>query len=511
LKKNNFTFNPNYQRNLRLGIIKRQAYSGTILSYIGVVIGFITTALIFPEFLSTSEIGLLGIFMSYAYIFGQLATFGIGRVTIVFFPYFRDRDKNHHGFFPLMVTVAITGLAISLLIVLLLKKLLISNANDESVLFAEYFNYLFPLVLFTLVFLVMDTFNTTLFNAVRGIFLKEFLQRAAILASVVLYILSVANFDDFVLLYVLSLGIPGLILLYFVLRNKEFRFKPSWSPLIREKSGPMLNIGINGIFIGFSGMIMLYVDRIMVERFMGLGSTGIYTTVSYFATLIAIPSRALLKISDPVIAKSWKDNDMKTLQDNYYRSSLNQFLIGSLLLAGLWGNIGNILRILPEDYADGKYVVLFLGLAFLSDMVTGTATYILANSKYFKYQTYYIILLVILTVMSNYFLIPVWGLTGAAIATLSSKIISNFIRYQILYHKCGLQPYNTKFLVIILVAVIAYLAQYFIAEHNNLYMDILFRSAIISVVFIALALGLGISPEVNERFRWLVSKVLKRD
>ena len=438
-----------------MGIIKRQAYSGTILSYTGVVIGFITTALIFPKFLTTSEIGLLGIFMSYAYIFGQLATMGLGRVTIVFFPYFRDREKNHHGFFPLMVLVAIAGLVISLVIVLLLKKLLISNANDESPLFGQYFNYLFPLVIFTLVFLVMDTFNTTLFNAIRGIFLKEFLQRAAILVAVVLYILALVNFDQFIMLYVISLGLPGLILLYYVIRNKEFRFKPGWSPLMKEKSSLMINIGLNGIFIGFSGMIMLYVDRIMVERLMGLGATGIYTTVSYFATLIAIPSRALLKISDPVIAKSWKENDMKTLQDNYYRSSLNQFLIGSLILAGLWGNIGNILRILPPTFADGKYVVLFLGLAFLADMLTGTATFILANSKYFKYQTYYIILLVILTIGTNYLLIPVWGLIGVAVATLASKIIANFIRYQILYRKLGLQPYNYRFIIIIGIAGIA--------------------------------------------------------
>jgi O-antigen/teichoic acid export membrane protein len=493
-----------------LGIIKRQAYSGTVLSYLGVIIGYITTAVLFPEYLTTAEIGLLGVFLSYAYIFAQLASLGLGRITIVFFPYFRDRENNHHGFFPMVIFIAVIGLVISLSVVFLLKHLLISNSNDESTLFGQYFNYLFPLIIFTLVFMVMDTFNTTLFNAIRGIFLREFIQRLAILVSVVFYILTWVNFDQFIMLFVLSLGIPGIVLMYYVLRNKEFRFKPVYSPLIKEKSRLMADIGLNGIFIGFSGMIILYVDRIMVERLMGLGSTGVYTTMSYFATLIAIPSRALLKISDPVIAQSWKDNNLSNLQDNYYRSSLNQFLIGSLLMIGIWGNIGNILRMLPPAFAEGKFVVLFLSLAFLADMITGTATFILANSKYYKYQTYYIVILVVLIIITNLILIPIFGLTGAAIATFASKIISNLIRHQILYRKFGLQPYNGKFLSIVMIAGISYMAQYFIPEISNLYLDILIRSAVMSLVFIGLALGFKISPEVNERFRWLLNRVLKK-
>jgi len=492
-----------------LGIIKKQAYSGTVLTYLGVVIGFVTTALIFPEFLTTSEIGLLAIFLSYSYIFAQLATLGTGRITMVIYPFFRDRQNNHHGFFLLMILISVIGLILALVVLFFMKTWLISNSNDELHLFGQYFNYLFPLIIFTFLFLIMDTFNTTLFNAIRGIFLKEFLQRVVILVSVTLYALAWINFDRFVMLFVLAVGIPAFILVYYVMRNDEFCLKPAFSPLIREKGKLMANIGINGILIGFSGMVILNIDRIMVERIMGLGSTGIYTTLAYFATLVAIPSRALLKISDPVIAQSWKENNIHNLQDNYYRSSLNQFLIGSLLMIGIWGNIGNILRILPPAFGEGKFVVLFISLAFLTDMLTGTATFILANSKYFRYQTYYILILVGLIIVTNYLLIPIWGLTGAAVATLFSKFLSNFIRHQILFRKFGLQPYNYKFLVIILIAVIAYFSAYFIPEFKNLYLDIFTRSAIIGSVFILLALGFRISPEVNERFKRLKHFLIK--
>jgi len=487
-----------------LGIIKKQAYSGTILTYFGVAIGFVTTALIFPRILKTSEIGLLAIFISYSYIFAQMASLGTGRITIVFFPFFRDRKNSHHGFFPLMILISVIGLILALFVLFFMKAWLISNSNDKSPLFGQYFNYLFPMVIFTLVFQVMDSFNTTLYNAIRGIFLKEFLQRLIILVAITVYTIAWIDFNQFVMLSVLAVGIPAFILVYYVMRNDDFCLRPSFSPLIREKIRVMANLGINGILIGFSGMVILNIDRIMVERFMGLGSTGIYTTLAYFATLVAIPSRALLKIADPVIAQSWKDNNIKSLRDNYYRSSLNQFLIGSLIMIGIWGNIDNILRILPAEYAVGKFVVLFIGLAFLIDMLTGTAIFILANSKYFSYQTYYVLILVILIIITNYLLIPIWGLTGAAVATLFSKFIANFMRHQILFRKFGLQPYNGKFLIIILIACISYFAQYFIPDLSNLYLDIIIRSVIISLVFIFLALSFKISPEVNERYKWVI-------
>jgi O-antigen/teichoic acid export membrane protein len=356
----------------------------------------------------------------------------------------------------------------------------------------------------------MDSFNTSLFNAVRGIFLREFFQRLIILIAVVCYALTMITFSQFTMFFVLAVGIPAFILIFYLMRNDDFMLRPAFSPLIRENRRLMANIGINGVIIGFSGMVILNIDRIMVERIMGLGPTGIYTTMAYFATLVAIPSRALLKISDPIIAQSWKDNNLEALRDNYYRSSLNQFLIGCLLLAGIWGNIGNILQILPPAFSDGKWVILFIGLAFLADMMTGTATFILANSKYFRYQTYYILILVGLIILTNYLLIPVWGLTGAAVATLISKLLTNIIRHQILYRKFGLQPYNANFLKTLLIAVIAYLAQYFIPVISNLYMDIAVRSLIIGLVFMTLAFAMKISPEVNIRLNGLKDYIVRK-
>jgi O-antigen/teichoic acid export membrane protein len=430
-------------------------------------------------------------------------------VAIVFFPYFRDRSKYHHGFFFLIGIVSLVGLILSLSVFFIIRPWLTQNANETSTLLAENVNYLVPLIIFTLAFILFDSFYKNLFNAVKGIVLKEFIQRLLILLFILFFIFKWITFEQYIPLYVLAIGIPPLALFISLLKNKDFFFRPQLSEVFDQHKSRMISVGLYGIIMGFSGMVILNIDRIMVERLMGLSYTGVYLTMAYFATLVSIPSRALMKISDPVIAQSWKNQDMPGLQDNYYRSSVNQFLVGSLLLIGIWGNIDNIERIMPIEYAAGRYVVLFIGLAFLADMATGTATFILANSKYFKYQTYFVVLLVVFIIISNYFLIPIWGITGAAFATFISKFLNNLMRHQLLYHKFRLQPYNLKFLYTIAIAAASYLAGYFIPEMKNLYIDIILRSAVIGGLFIILILAFRISPDINERFVWLKDKLFR--
>jgi O-antigen/teichoic acid export membrane protein len=476
----------------------------------GVVVGFVTTALIFPEFLSKEQIGLLGVLVSYSYIFAQFATLGTGRVTIYFFPFFRDRSKNHHGFFFLVSVISMIGLLLVLASFLIMRPWLIAHGQEDSRLFTENVNYLIPLIIATLGFLVFDSFYKNLFNAVKGIILKEFVQRLLILVFVLFYVFEWITFEQYLPLYILAFAIPAIIILINLLREKEFSFRPYSFDLAREHRSKMTSIGIYGILIGFSGMVILNIDRIMVERMMGLSATGIYTTMAFFATLIVIPSRALLKISDPIISQYWRDGNLKMLNENYYKSSLNQTIAGALLLIGLWGNIGNIQRILPPGFEEGNYVVLFIGLAFLVDMASGTAVYILANSVYFKYQTYLIMILVIFIIITNLLLIPVWGLTGAALATFISKFINNLMRHQLLLWKFKLQPYDRKYIYIALVSGFSYLAGFLIPEISNLYLDILLRSAVIGGSFIILTIFFRISAEVNEKYHWLTVKLFPK-
>ena len=184
-----------------MGIIVKQTIKGTIYSYLGVGLGFITTAILLPHLLKPEEIGLLNLLVAFSAIFAQFASLGMNSVTTRLFSYFRSIENNHHGFLFILISVSLIGFILSTVGYFILKPSIIENNIEKSYLFVEYIYYLVPLVFFTLFFIVLDNYNKVLFNASYGIFLKEFYQRILILISIILFALKLISFRYFVLTY----------------------------------------------------------------------------------------------------------------------------------------------------------------------------------------------------------------------------------------------------------------------------------------------------------------------
>ena len=97
-----------------MGIIARQSLKGTIVNYIGAFIGFISTMFIVTRFLSSEEIGLTRVLFEAATFIGTFAQLGITSSAIRFFPSFKSKDGNNHGFFFYMMMVPLVGCLIFL-------------------------------------------------------------------------------------------------------------------------------------------------------------------------------------------------------------------------------------------------------------------------------------------------------------------------------------------------------------------------------------------------------------
>ena len=80
-----------------MGIIEKQATKNLIYSYLGAGLGFITI-LWSAHLLTPAQNGVTKLLVSYSMLFAQFANLGFTSVTIRLFPYFRNKDKGHHGF-----------------------------------------------------------------------------------------------------------------------------------------------------------------------------------------------------------------------------------------------------------------------------------------------------------------------------------------------------------------------------------------------------------------------------
>jgi len=483
-----------------MGEIQRQSTKGAIYIGIGVLLGFVINALIFPRILEANQIGLISILISYSSLFAQFASLGTNNVISKMFPWFRDVKNKHNGFLFLMLIVGAIGFILTCIVFWGIKPFLIAKSISKSPLLVEYIYLLLPFTLFLLLFGILDNYYKMLYNSVRGALLKEVGQRFLILLSVIILYYGMVNFKGFIYLYTISLALPVLLLIFSIKTSKHLFLQPNWKFLSPELNKTMIKVGLFGILTGGTNIISLHIDRIMIDDALGLAPTGIYTTVFFFATLVRLPSRSVIKASTVYIADSWKNNDVKLIDTIYKKTCLTQFIIGLLILIGLWVNIDNIFEILPKEFEVGKYVILYVGIAFLLDMISGVSTIIIGTSPYYKVQTLLKVILIILLIVSNLIFIPKYGITGAAIATVLSKLIMHLIKHIFLWLKYGMQPYNYLFIIILAIGSASYFAGYLIPKIDNYILDIVIRSSATLLTFGTLILAFKISDDINKMF-----------
>lgn len=494
-----------------MGIIQKQSISGTIYSYIGVLLGFVITGLLFPRVFTTDEVGLLRVLVSYSTLLAQFAGLGFSAVTVKLFPFFHNDKKNHHGFLGLISLVSLAGFIIAATLYLIFKPVITSDANQDSALFVSYFYYVIPLIFFTLFFNVFDAFYyRVLYNAVKGIVIKEVVQRIFILIVIVLFYFEILSFHQTVLLYLFAVIFPALRMFYSLVRAGKFNLKLDLKFIDKKFGKEIASVAFYGIITSFSGVLVMNIDVLIVNYSLGLSAAGIFAITSFFGSLILVPLRTMGKISSAVISEAWKNNDRELISKIYYKSSLSLSVIGILLFIGIWGNIDNVFHLITDKYLPGRMVILFIGLANLLDIAAGVSPHIIVNSRYYKYLAYFILGFTVLIVLFNLMLIPIYGITGAALAALFAKLIYNAVKFIFLYKKYGFQPFDLNYLWLIFIGLFAYYISTLIPPFSNYIVDIAIRSSVITLLFIVPVYFLKISDDINARIEFTFNKIFRR-
>lgn len=480
-----------------MGIIIKQSIKGSLWSYFGVIIGFVTTSYLYTEYLSTEIVGLFGLLAAYAALTGQLFLFGMQGVTARLFPYFRESSNGHNGFLFIAALVFIFGFSIFLSVYYIFKPILIESNIEKSTLFANYVYLLIPLTFFTMAFVFLETYNRLLYDAVTGTFFQEFIQRLMLFGIVVLFAVGLININQLILAYAVVVCLKGLFLFIYLILNGEINFRPNLKFIDKKLKKEMWSVATYSIFASLGSIFVFNIDKIFINQMLDLSNTGVYTIAFYFGTLVVIPSRPLLKISGTLIADAWKKNDIAHIKEIYYKSCINQLIIGGFLFLGIWANIDNILVVLGDDYLPSKWVIFFIGIGYLVDMSTGANFLVIAYSKYYRVALVFILILILVVIALLYFLIPIWGITGAAIAIFGALFLNNLMRYFFLYRKFGMQPFNYKFLIVIAF----FIGLFFILKmipQQHLIFDIIVRGSLITLGTGLMVLFVPVSDDLKQ-------------
>jgi len=480
-----------------LGIIIRQSIQNTIISYAGIALGFVSTILLYPNILSPEEYGLTRLLISLTLVCAQFADLGINNIIIRFFPYFSETKESKRKLLTISLGVPVLGFIAFSLIYLLFEDFILSYYEDRSALYIEYYFYLIPLVFAVLFFEVLNSYARALKDSVTGSLLNEVLGRIVIVFFRIVDHFEWISFPEFMAGFVFTYSIqPAYMLIYLYRRNELALALPFKDIKRRFYKG----IGVYGAYSLLGGLAMLLVgniDIIMLSSMTDLGNTAVYAIAFYVASVISIPQRSIGKIANPLLAGFLRKKKYGQIESLYQRTSLNQIISGALIYVGIWANIDNLLYLLPPDYQSIRWVIIVLGAAKLFGMATGINGGIILNSRYYRFDLYTNILLVVLTIITNYFLIQLYGLIGAAIATAFSIFVYNLVKFIFVWISFSMQPFQWNSLAVLTIAAGSLLLSFQIPYLNNFFTDIIIRSLVIAVVYFAVILLFNLSDDIR--------------
>lgn len=480
-----------------MGVVIRQSIWNSVVSYIGIVIGAVNTLFLFTNFLTAEEFGLTRVLLVMATLANQIFSLGIVNVTLKFFPFVKSDALKHNGFLSFILTVPLVGYFLFVLLALLFDRPIIDFYTDNSTLFGDYYSQVFVLTFLIIYFNVFDGYLRSNKKSVFPVFLKNVFLRLLWTVGIVLFYLKWIDFETFVLWYVWSHGLVLLMEVIYTQLIGQLHFKRfDISAFPRNE---MMSFGGYAILGASMSYMANYLDVLMVGGITenGLADAAIYSVAVYIGSLITVPYNSVIRIGTSFIADAWKKNDLAQIQELYKRSSSNLLFFGVLIFLGIWLNIDNIFKILPEKYEGGKYVVLLVGLAKLVDASTSLNGIIMQYSKYFKTLLMFNGAFVVLIVISNWIFIPIYGLEGAAMATLISLLSTNLLKSWFLYAKFKLVPFDKRVVWIAMLGIGLWIANIFTPNLDNHILDSIIRSILITLIYLTIAYKMKLSDELN--------------
>ncbi|MEQ1585512.1 MAG: oligosaccharide flippase family protein [Cyclobacteriaceae bacterium] len=482
-----------------MGIVIRQSIYSTLISYLGVAIGYINLLYLYPKFLSLEQVGLFRTIQDAAILFTPFAQFGLTQSIFRFYPQLVKDQKSSHTFITLMALMALAGFAVFFLVFKIFEAPLLSYFQDNAREIIQYTSLVLWLTLVLVMIAVLEAFSRSLLKTVVPNLLREVMARLFLSVLVLLYFNGNISFNQFIIGSVIGYLIWLLILLFYLWSQGEISLKTNLTSLDQTKFPELFKYSLLS-FAGMAGLILIgKIDSMMVSALLGLSANAIYTTAFYMATIIEIPKRALGQIIMPLISNAFERNEIKEVANLYRKTSINQFIIGILLLIGIWINLDNIFDLMPkgETYVLGKWVVIIVGFGKLIDMLFGPSSEIIILSKYYRFNIILILALATLAIISNNILIPRYGIEGAAWGSAFALTTFNIIKFIFIYYKFRIQPFELTTAKVLGIALIALLINSILPKVENTLIDIGFRSGVISIIFGSSIIVTKVSPETN--------------
>jgi O-antigen/teichoic acid export membrane protein len=482
-----------------------QSIQTTIFSYIGVVLGYVNVLWLYPFALTTTELGTFRTIQDLGLLLVPFAQLGLGHGITRYFPKL-DTQQPALLTFSLAISLLGFGVVAGLFFGLKAHVIQLFAANSPEVI--DFLGIILLVALFSMWSSIFDAFARSYVKVGIPTFFREVFLRLLTALLVAVYLLQWITFEQVMQGLVLVYGLSLLGLTSYLVWLGIVSIDFSWGSFPSGFKPSLLKYSLITFLATAASTLIMKIDSIMISSMVSLEANAIYSIAFYMALVIELPRRAISQVSMPLIAEHFAKERIADINLLYRQLSNKQLYICLLLFALIWSNIDAIYHFVPnrEIYQAGKWVVFFIALGKLVDVAFSLNSEILVFSSYYRFNLLLTVGMSLVLIVANFWLIPVFGMEGAAIGSAAVMLAYNLVKYGFLKIRLRLDPFSLETGKLLAVGAITLVGGYLSPNWSIPFVSLLSTSLLVLGVFIGSSILFGVG---KEEWEWLKSKVIR--
>ena len=472
------------------GIVFLGTTIGTFLKYL--------FELIVARNLGTELFGLFFLGLAFLKVGEIISTLGLHRGVLRYIALFRgEGDKRRTKgtiIFSLRIAI-IVGIVICISIIFLasfVSENIFKKAELTPVL--KMFAVIIPFTTLTTILV----FSTQGFKIMKyRVYVREIFEPTIrIIGVVVIFLLGYSLYGT---IFVFNISIViGLFLAFFYL-TKTFPdlIHKNIDSIFETKK--ILGFSWPLLLADFFGLIVIWMNILMIGYFKDSHEVGIYSAAHRTALLVQVILLSFNAIFSPIIADLYNKKESKKLE-RLFKIVTKWILSLSLPICLLTILLApEILSLFGKDFILGAACLIILSLSQLVNSIFGSAGFLIMMAGKSRINLFNNMTAATLNICLNLFLIPRYGITGAAISLLITISVTNALRFAEVFLLFKFHPFKSDFYKPLLAVggslILTYLGKTYFVQLNNPLLKIFVLSAVFIVIYVLVLFMLGIEEE----------------
>ena len=434
----------------------KKAVKGTEIIFFGQVIGTIfglISMTLVARFYSTGEYGLYGLGLFVISFFLRFAFLGIGEGCPRYISYYMgkgDEEKVRGTITSSLIIVSISSIIFAFLLFFL------SDFIANQIFGIEELSTIIKIIVIGLPFWAIIDLIVSVFRGFESVKENVYFSNLSLrLLKVPFFALVIylgLSFNYIIVVYTLSIIITCFAAIFYFIKKlpepiKKIKKSSSETKNLLSFSLPLVFSGIGWYLISGADKIMLGILKTEVE-------VGLYNAAAPLATYLLFFLSTTVFIFQPIAARLLAENRMDELKRNYQILTKWLFTLTFPFIIVLILFPETVISIIfGEKYISAAIALQLLTIAYFVQLFlgpNGDTVIVLGKTKMLMYFTF---IGGCVNIALNYFLIPLFGIAGAALSTMISIIIINIYNTSYLYYISKIHPFRKNFIIPVIISV----------------------------------------------------------